>query len=349
MKILFLSHKFYPDIGGIESLSEMLATAFSEAGHEVRLATWSPDATSKKFCFQVVRCPNLLQLIHEHKWADFVYENNPCLRLSWLGLFWKKPSVISLQTWLFDDKDKIRWQNRAKIKWLRRAQKVIACSDAIRKRCYPPAIVIGNAFNEKLFRVIPDTERKKRFIFLGRLVSDKGADVAIRAFHNLLTSKKQSNLSLSGISLTIVGKGPEQNHLKALVGDLGLNEDIIFAGPLTGSALVTCLNQHQFILVPSMWEEPFGIVALEGMACGCIPIVSNTGGLPEAVGQAGITFSGGDANALTHAMHKLLNNHNLNIQLRKHAPNHLVHFHTNTVANSILNIIEETYSDYRRN
>src|SRR5690606_40338743 len=94
----------------------------------------------------------------------------------------------------------------------------------------------------------------------------------------------------SGFRLTIIGDGPEAPVLKALAVKYGLEHKVDFKGSLQGKELVDCLNQHKLILVPSRWEEPFGNVALEGMACGCIPVVSDGGGLAEAVGHAGLTF-----------------------------------------------------------
>ena len=51
--------------------------------------------------------------------------------------------------------------------------------------------------------------------------------------------------------------------------------------------MVEELNRHEIMVVPSRWNELFGVVALEGMACGCAMLVSDGGGLPDAVGYAG--------------------------------------------------------------
>ena len=52
----------------------------------------------------------------------------------------------------------------------------------------------------------------------------------------------------------------------------------------TNHDLVNQLNQSEILVVPSLWSEPFGIVALEGLACGCALLASDAGGLPDAVG-----------------------------------------------------------------
>src|ERR1017187_8682821 len=107
MKILFLSHKFYPDIGGIEINSEILDQAFTEAGYEVRLMTWSVGITEKKFPFTVIRNPTKMQIINEHRRSDLIFENNPCLRLSWPNFFFVHPTVIVLNTWISTPNGKV--------------------------------------------------------------------------------------------------------------------------------------------------------------------------------------------------------------------------------------------------
>lgn len=100
MKILFLSHAFSPAIGGIETSSELLANAFIEAGHQVRLLTMTTSETTDQLPYRVIRKPAINDLIKHHLWADIVFENNPCLRLGYPKLVFGKPSVVVLQTWI---------------------------------------------------------------------------------------------------------------------------------------------------------------------------------------------------------------------------------------------------------
>lgn len=350
LKILFLSHKFFPDIGGIEVNSEVLAHAFTEAGHDVRLLTWSKDSTGKKFPFSVIRNPGNLQLLKEHAWADVVFENNPCLRLAWPGLIIPRPSVIALNTWISRPDGKIGLQDKIKKQWLRRAEKVISVSDSLRARCWPEAIVIGNPYWYELFKLMPDMSRTKDFVFLGRLVSDKGADQAIHALYNLLSKEDKNRRSRSSkISLTIIGDGPEKSSLKGLVERLKIQENVKFTGPLRGEPLVKELNQHRFLLVPSVWEEPFGNVALEGMACGCVPIVSDGGGLPDAVGNAGLKFQRGNVDALCISMKRVLEDGELVNELRERAKPHLANHHPVMVAKKYLDVIESAIKSNESN
>lgn len=329
LKILFFSHKFYPDIGGIESNSEILATYFLRAGHEICLVTWSVDKTKKIFPFKIIRNPNNKQLFAAHSWADIIFENNPCLQMAWPNLFFKKPSVIALNTWLTRGDGTIGIQDKIKLYFLKKANCVIAVSNAVRIHCWPAAIVIANPYNEKLFKIIPGINRINHFVFLGRLVSDKGANLAIEAMKHFENAR-----------LTIIGDGPELINLNKLVEELQLTDRIDFTGSLSGNKLVECLNKHQYILVPSIWEEPFGNIVLEGMACGCLPIVSKSGGLPDAVGKAGVTFIKGNVRDLVESINKIVTNKIYELQLRNNASDHLSAHQSQIIAYKYLAIIK---------
>ena len=345
MKILFLSHRFYPDIGGIEVNSDILARAFQKAGHSVRLITWSPDDGKKDFPFPIRRNPGVLQLCREHSWADIVYENNICLRLAWPSLLFRKPSVVALRSVVSRPNGGMGWQDKLKQMWLNRARSVIAVSDFIRREFWPAATVIGNPYRANFFKLDRQSTRKRHFVFLGRLVSDKGADFAIRAIHQLSMDNYGDSVSEeAGCTLTIIGDGPYKTQLEKLAYNLGIRDRVRFAGILTGTALVSCLNDHRYILVPSLCEEAFGNVALEGMACGCIPIVSDAGGLPDAVGKAGLVFPKGDLIAFVSVIRHLLKDETLKARLLAAAPGHLADHQPDRVASRYLEVIISTRS-----
>ena len=342
LKILFLSHRFYPDIGGIEVNSEILAKAFHNAGHSVHLLTWSEDGSGKEFPFLVVRNPSIIDLVSQHHWADIVYENNICLRLAWPSVLLLKPSVVSIRTLVCRSDGRRQWQDRLKLKWLKRARSVIAVSDFIRRRTWPSATVIGNPYRADIFSVHLDSRRRGSFVFLGRLVSDKGADLAIKAIHYLSDGSRFPKIpDADPYTLTIIGDGPFREELENLVKELHIELRVRFMGMLTGDALVACLNDHKYILVPSMCEEAFGNVALEGMACGCIPIVSDAGGLPGAVGDAGLIFSKGDVDSLARQMREVLNDNLLDRKLRTAAAAHLVNHRPDVITQRYLDEIEK--------
>ena len=339
MRILFLTHNFYPDIGGIEVNSDILAQAFTDAGHDVHLLTWSKDSSNRKFSYLVIRNPSKRKLFFEHAWADLVFENNPCLRLAWPSLFFRKYSVIVLNTWITRIDGQIGFQDRLKRLWLKRADKVIAVSDAIRRKCWPQATVIANPYRSEQFKIITDIAKTTDFVFLGRLVSDKGADHAVKAIKLLMEKLGPANFPTEKL-LTIIGNGPEFKNLEKLIVELNLENYVELTGALSGERLVECLNRHRFLLVPSLWEEPFGNVVLEAMACGCLPIVSDGGGLPDAIGNAGLTFQRGNIQALVSRIIEIKENPKLEQTLKNNASAHLLLHQPQTVAAKYIQVIE---------
>lgn len=343
MKILFLSHKFYPDIGGIETHSEIIANAFWNAGNEVHLLTWTRKTGTSKFPYTIIRNPSIYQKFRECLWADVIFENNVALRLSWPLLFIHRPLIIALHTWLTRVNGKVGFRDKIKYRWMKRARVVISCSDVIRRKCWPDSVVINNPYNDEIFRQLSGIDKTIDFVFLGRLVSDKGVDLAIHSIHRLRNSNKCSALLATHAALTIIGEGPERSVLENLVESLQLKHCIHFKGALKGEELVQCLNQHRYILVPSKWEEPFGIVALEGMASGCIPIVSNGGGLPEAIGNAGLVFARGDINSLVSTICEVVSNQDLENRLRDNGKTHLMKYKQSVIALQYLQVLEQVF------
>ena len=128
--------------------------------------------------------------------------------------------------------------------------------------------------------------------------------------------------------------------LEILAEELGIRNSVAFLGALQGEPLVRALNQHQLMVVPSRWQEPFGVVALEGIACGCIVLASDGGGLPDAVGPAGLLFKRGDQADLTAKLECLIADGYLRSMLRSQAPGHLAKFQEDVVCNRYLNYLE---------
>lgn len=317
MNILFFSHSFSPNIGGIETVSLMLVNNFKERiGVSIIVVTRTLKQENVPLSFEVVRDPSTKKLASLLKWCDIVFENNPCFGMSWLNFIIRKPKVVALHTWIVVPGTKITVLQKFKKTLLADYNAVVACSNKIKSYTFEKAQVIKNAYDTTLY-VDNKESKNKDFVFLGRLVSDKGADMCVELIQEL---KKNDGKEYS---LTIIGDGPEMEDLKELTIYHKLSNQVRFLGFLTGEAISKELNNHRFLLVPSRWEEPFGLVALEGMACGCIPIVSDGGGLPDAVGKAGIVFERNSISSLVQTTIQLLENQEQQTKLLEMAADHL--------------------------
>lgn len=338
LNILFLSYAFSPSIGGIESSSELLVNAFREAGHHVRVMTMTVgDREPQTPDDEILRNPSLPAMLRSYAWADVIFENNPCLNLAWPKLFFGKPSVVVIHTWISRIDGRISLLDRLKTRWLGTASRVVAVSRAVQQRSWPNATVIGNSYNEKLFRA-GAAERPNDFVFVGRLVSDKGTELAIRAFADLVFVHPVAELNTA--TLTIIGEGEERPNLEKLIAELPDPGRVRLVGSLRGQALADELSRHRFQFIPSLWEEPFGIVALEGIACGLIPIASNGGGLPDAVGEAGVTFRRGDLDSLVRVTTQLVQSPDQQRHCRQAAPAHLQKHSPAVITGQFLTITE---------
>jgi glycosyltransferase involved in cell wall biosynthesis len=331
VNILFCSVPFRPSIGGLESVSAILAERFHARGHRVVLVTQTPGDGDDEESYTIVRRPGPRELFGWVRWADVVFHNNVSLRLAWPQLLLRRPWVIAHHVWT-PRSGRGTWVGRLK-RWSFRFAGNIAVSRAIADSIGTPATIIGNPYAEDRFKAMPGIARDRDVVFLGRLVSDKGLPVLLEALAVLAARGVRARL-------TVVGGGPEEAALRAQTQSLGLAERVWFAGPMKGEQLAGTLNAHRALVVPSVWEEPFGVVALEGLACGCVPIVTRSGGLPDAVGRCGIVVPKNDPGALAAAIEAVLADAAACESLLAHATEHLAAHTRDRVARQYLDVLE---------
>jgi len=324
---------FDPSVGGIESVSKLLAERFAAAGNEVHVITQSPGDDIRGMNYKITRRPSIFEVVKLLRWSDLFFQNNISLRSLIPALLLRKKVLVVHQTWLVDTHGQLTWNNRLKRALLPRVTN-ITISAAIADQISGHSFVIGNPYDETAFRLLPSVARDKSLIFVGRLVSDKGVDLLLRALKRLQSENLRPDL-------TIVGSGPEQQKLQELTRELALDRQVTFAGQKQGAELAEVLNQHQVLVAPSRWAEPFGVVALEGIACGCVVVGSEKGGLKEAIGPCGLTFVNGDTGALASQLKRLFAEPELQSRLRQHADEHLAKFKSDAVVAAYLRIMQK--------
>jgi glycogen(starch) synthase len=337
MNILLTTHFFAPSIGGIETCSLDLARAFIKLDHEVQVITQTPARQpDDDYGLRVLRRPDRTALFRSLHWCDVFFQNNVSLQTAWPLVFIRRPWVVCTQTWLKDPDGPTSMGVRLKKLALRFATNVYI-AQAVRNHVGYPGSVLPNPYNAETFRVIQGVIREECLVFLGRLVADKGCDLLIKS----LAMLRDAGLPLP---LTIIGTGPEDAALKKQVADSNLGTLVQFAGALREEALARELNRHQVLVVPSRWPEPFGIVALEAIACGCLVVGSAGGGLPDAIGGCGITFKNGDAVDLARAIREIVTKPDLADRCRQAVSGHLRNHRSETVARRYVEIFEQVLS-----
>jgi glycosyltransferase involved in cell wall biosynthesis len=332
-RLLILSYVFAPSIGGIETVSDLLARILSQRGYEIVIVTCaraedrSSDVAEP---FRVLRNPGPLALTWEIHKADIVLQSNMALKLSWplWILFPFKPFILVHHTPLARPEGRLAWQDRLK-HWLLWRPYCLSVSRYLASTIWAESKIVPNPYASTVFKVLPEIERNFDVLFVGRLVIAKGADTLLRAFQLVLRNRPQS-------VLRIVGVGPEEGFLRELAASLGIDRSVLFLGSKQGHELAVLMNEHKILVIPSHSQPPeaLSVVALEGIACGCVPVASRQGGLPDAVGNAGKLFEEGNSNELAEVILNLLDTPDLIAAYRSRGKEHLKQFDLDVVADA---------------
>ncbi len=145
-------------------------------------------------------------------------------------------------------------------------------------------------------RPAPTPHEPPLFVYVGRLSREKGVDVALEAL---------ARLRRGGVAarLRIVGEGPDRAKLAALVSSLGLDDVVDLVGRVPHVAVAGEIEHAWAVVMPSLWDEPYGNVALEAITVGVPVVASRVGGLPEIVDSgSGILVPRADPGALAAAL-----------------------------------------------
>jgi glycogen(starch) synthase len=323
VKIVVVASTAPPRTGGTEVMLDILTRGFAQAGHGVAVVTRMPEA-----CFsddvpgrQLFVGLGVRQSLRLYRQADIVFHVNLVSRQLPAVAVTKRPLVISLHTWIRRSSGRRSIRDRLKLMTLRFADDVICVSSALAADVPRRARIIHNCYQDDVFTERPETGGSKSLLFVGRLVSDKGADLAIEALARLRPRHPD-------LSLFIVGDGPEMASLRERAVQLAVAEATHFVGPKRPAEVAAFMRAAAVVVIPSVWKEPFGLVALEAQACGARVVSSDAGGLPEAVGPVGHLFRSGDIDALAAAIHDALGRGELErgdaARVREHLNNHRV-------------------------
>jgi glycogen(starch) synthase len=149
-----------------------------------------------------------------------------------------------------------------------------------------------------------------RLLCMGRLVEDKGFDIALEAV-GILRQR------MPNVSLTVAGDGPSRSDLEQKASSLGIADIVQFTGWIDSQEIPALINTASLVVVPSRWQEPFGLVALQAALMERPAVVTKVGGLPEVVthGETGLLVMPEDSSALADAITSLLQEPKLAVQM----------------------------------
>ena len=175
--------------------------------------------------------------------------------------------------------------------------------------------VIWSAANEECKEILNDSllnEAKEKFFLGSHFILAFGAlDPRKNTSMVLKTFAKFQTTNLLKVQLVIVGlTTPGIKKFKELAKNLGIENDVVFAGFVSESDLIALYNLATILLYPSLYEG-FGLPVLEAMKCGTAVITSNSGSIPEIAGDAALMVNSSAIEELVDAMHLLFSDHQL--------------------------------------
>jgi glycogen synthase len=249
----------------------------------------------------------------------------------------KIPIVFHLGSyWLLYARSPETKQSRLRIRWLKQMligslpeltwTSLIAVSATVKQEYTragfdPKRIeVIYNGIDPR-FLTLPcsasNEEESCQLLFVGRIRVEKGILVILKALDLLMRESNGStmlsaakHLDLPPLRLHIFGDGDAtyMSELKSFLVEKGIEELVIFHGKVPQDELIQYYDRSQVMLVPSLWQEPFGLVVAEAMARGLPVIASNVGGPSEIITHEknGLLVEAGDERALALAISQLI-------------------------------------------
>ncbi|WP_174284816.1 glycosyltransferase family 4 protein [Sphingomonas bacterium] len=310
MRIAVVAHLRYPIappfMGGMEAHSHLLTRALVARGHDVTLfAAGDSDATLPLRALTPrhhettlpwalwMNSAELSQIqddafetaamMIERDGFDVVHNNtmHPTL-LNWAARV-GQPMVTSLHIPPFGGLADAVARNA--VPWLR--ETTTSHAHLASWWSVPPgsATVVYNGIDLAAWPFVP--QGNGRAVWCGRVTPNKGTAVAIEAAKTL------------GIPLDVVGPIDCMDYFDAEVAPR-LDADRIYRGLLHGPELASMLGAASVLVSTPMWDEPFGLVNVEAMACGVPVAAIDRGAMREVIGDCGVLAQ--DANALPGAI-----------------------------------------------
>lgn len=169
------------------------------------------------------------------------------------------------------------------------------------------AEVIPWGLDTRRFPFFARRRKSPRLLYVGQIMPHKGVKTAVEALKRigLGTEGEMMRLTIAGGTIN-----PDyETGLRKLVSKLGLEKHVHFMGFVPHEELPRIYQEHDILIFPSLWDEPFGIALLEAMSSGLAVVATATGGSAEIIddGENALVFPRGDAQACANQVQRLSN------------------------------------------
>ncbi len=193
----------------------------------------------------------------------------------------------------------------------------------------------GVNVDEFMEKKIVENKNEFNIAYIGRLTKEKGIEVLIDAIYNL-----------QNIKLHIAGIGPLLTRIKEKVKRLNLSEKVVFYSYLERDKIPEFLNKMDILVLPSIttknWKEQFGRVIIESFAAKVVVFGSDSGAIPEVVGDAGVIFKENNHKDLSNKLKDIMEDNELFMKYMEKGYKRVKNKYTNEV------IAEKINNFYKR-
>ena len=167
----------------------------------------------------------------------------------------------------------------------------------------PIAVIPQFGVDPQIYRPVPRVSESKHVPtigYIGRVVPEKGLDTLIEAVARIRSRPH----------VFIVGSGSHRLALQHLAERLGVRDRVQFRSAIPAEDVPELLADFDALVLPSRtqknWKEQFGRVLIEAMSCEVPVIGSDSGEIPNVIGEGGVVFPEGDADALAEQIKRIL-------------------------------------------
>ncbi len=152
--------------------------------------------------------------------------------------------------------------------------------------------------------------KEKNILFVGRLVEEKGPKLFVEVVKDIAENYPKWKFIIVGTAKA-AQKNLTTNFEKKIIKDfLNIGKNVKYYGFLSNQKVKNLMSNSSILVVPSIWQEPFGMTALEGLANKMAVIGSNVGGLKSILYKRGVLINKIDKIKLKNVINKLINNPN---------------------------------------
>lgn len=216
------------------------------------------------------------------------------------------------------------------LRWaMKRARRIFTVSEDVRRTLIAGGIdarqlqTVHNGLDlQRWQRPVGITTKPGRLIYVGAVQRLKGVHVLIQAFAALPDARERELLIVGEVP--VGGDTAYLDHLRQFVKSAGLEAQVQFMGRRTDIAALLA-SSHALVL-PSLTNESFGMVLVEAAAVGTLAVGSDTGGIPEVLGNSELLVPVGDVPTLTTRLQLLFEDHDWYAQQLSILQNHIRQF-----------------------